>query len=73
MSRLSTGTPAKPFRVGAIVIVRLGSTRLRARIIEDRGPIGVGGRRLFRVQPLSGSDDAGQSFEVPADQLTHAK
>ena len=69
MSRISTGSP-RAFRVGDKVVVRVVCSRIRARIIEDRGPIGVGGRRLYRVQPIGKDSDPEQTFEVPAEQLT---
>jgi hypothetical protein len=37
-------------KVGAFVGVRMGAEIKRARVIEDRGNIGVGGRRLVRLE-----------------------
>jgi len=58
------------FRVGDTVKVRFGNGRSQARIIEDRGPIGVKGRRLVRVQLLKSKDDLDLAFEVPVEELT---
>ena len=60
------------FRVGDKVKVRFGNGRTPARIIEDRGPIGVKGRRLVRVQLIKSIHDLDQSFEVPVEELTHS-
>ena len=70
MRHVSKANGLKGLRVGSKVSVRLGTTRLRARIVEDRGLIGAKGRRLFRVQPLGKHQDSEQTFEVPADHLT---
>ena len=61
---------AHHFRVGDKVKVRFGNGRSPARIIEDRGPIGVKGRRLVRVQLLKSKNDLDLAFEVPAEELT---
>ena len=57
------------FRVGDRVKVRFGAAPAAARIIEDRGPIGVKGRRLVRVQLIMPRKDPDLSFEVPVDDL----
>jgi hypothetical protein len=36
-------------------------------IIEDLGPMGVGGRQIFLVHV--GDEDAGRRFDVPAENL----
>jgi ArsR family transcriptional regulator, zinc-responsive transcriptional repressor len=54
------------FRVGDLVSVAYGSRRITAEIVEDRGQLGIHGRRLYRVRP--GEDDS-TSFEIPEDDL----
>lgn len=49
--------------------VNLGVRIVRGKIVEDRGEIGAGGRRLVRVEvPISGTDEV-RVFEVPAEEL----
>ena len=45
--------PAPRFRVGDWVSLLYGLRKVRAQIIEDRGPLGVGGRRIYRLLPTS--------------------
>lgn len=54
-------------RVGDKVRVTVGSRTVMAEIIEDRGRIGVRGKRLFRVRMNTALET-----EVPADELTPA-
>ena len=70
MSGISKGSSTKVFRVGNKVLVRIVASRIRARIIEDRGPIGAGGRHLYRVQPIGRDSDPEQTFEVPGEMMT---
>ena len=58
-------------KVGQRVIVRFGDRTVRAVLIEDRGTIGIGGRRLWRVRTASASEPP-REFEMPADELTPA-
>jgi hypothetical protein len=48
----------------------LAGRTFAARVVEDRGPIGVGGRRLLRVEVLEAEpgEDAPR-FEVPAERV----
>jgi hypothetical protein len=59
-------------KVGSIVGVRMGAEVSRARVIEDRGNLGVGGRRLVRVEmdPEFGGEPV--RFELPAEWLLDA-
>lgn len=69
-----TGTSSrkKTLRVGARVSLRFGRSSVRGTIIEDRGPLGVGGRRLWRVR-LEMSDVAEPiEIEVPESDLSVA-
>ncbi len=56
------------FSVGARVRVPLGGRKVIGMIAEDRGSIGVQGRRLFRVL-IPVEPDESISFEVPEDEL----
>jgi len=62
----------RPFSVGTRVYVSFGKSRRLARIIEDRGLIGRGGRRLLRVVFTDSDDELEQAFEIPASDVTHA-
>lgn len=55
-------------RVGTAVNVRWGLQNVRGVITEDRGPIGVGGRRLYRVDADLG-EDSPVVMELPASEI----
>ena len=42
------------FKIGDRVKFLFGVRQVRALVVEDMGPIGVGGRRLLRVRLLDG-------------------
>lgn len=56
---------------GDRVTFRVGHTVFHARVVEDRGPLGVGGRQLVRVEVLEDedTDEAPRRFEMPAEEL----
>src|SRR2546423_3564273 len=60
--------PQGQFHKGDRVRFRLGTRSVHGIVKEDRGPIGINGRRLylveFRAEPQSPSQ-----IELPADQL----
>lgn len=60
--------PAK-FRVGDQIRFDMGASLWDAVIIEDRGKLGVGGRRIWRVRTTSDSPGAKFETEVPEDEL----
>lgn len=67
---MSTAQRLKPrFRVGDWVSMSYGVRRVWAQIIEDRGPLGVNRRRLYRIRI---DDDSGEPIttEVPEVDLT---
>ena len=39
-------------------------------VIEDRGPLGIGGGQIVRVRVLDGSTEEPREFEVPVEELT---
>ncbi len=59
-------------KVGDRVALLFGVQRVPAVVIEDRGAIGVGGRRFVRVRVEV--DDLGnvREFDYPAEELTSA-
>jgi hypothetical protein len=62
---------APRFRVGDWVSFPYGTSAVWAQIVEDRGPLGVNHRRLYRVRI---DEDSGEpvSFEMREDDLTPA-
>ena len=59
-----------PYREGDRVRVLWGVSRVEAVIIEDRGNLGVGGKRLYRIRIRL--DDISDPIETnfPAEELT---
>ncbi len=69
-ARPATQRP-RQLKVGDRVRFSLGGHGIIGTIVEDRGPIGAGGRRLFVVRAQL--EAAGESvFELPADELRAA-
>ena len=65
------GARAGRLKVGDRVRFNLGGRGFLGTIIEDRGPIAAGGRRLFVVRAQL--DPTSESvFELPADELQAA-
>lgn len=68
MTAISSQVDRERLSVGAIVMIRWGMQNVRGVITEDRGAIGVGGRRLYRVEA-----DLGESLpivmELPASEI----
>ena len=59
------------FRVGDWVCFDNGLRRVTAKVVEDRGALGVRGRRLYRVRPMPGRDES-LDFEIPEEELEAA-
>lgn len=59
------------FKVGDRVRFRLGAHSVVGRVIEDRGPIGIDGRQLVRVE-VELDPTYLREFELPAALLTAA-
>ncbi len=57
----------KTAHVGDKVTFRIGAQRLSGKVIEDRGAIGVAGRRLLRIRIGSAPDV--REVELPADEV----
>lgn len=63
VSTLDSGT--------SVVLVTAGS-RLPATVLEDRGPLGTEGKRLFRIAVFPDDPDQRDEFEVAEDALEPA-
>ncbi len=61
----SAGKPK--FKVGDLVLFNYILTPVRGKIVEDRGNIGIGGRRLYRVVGKTGS--VVRVLELPDEEL----
>jgi len=72
MLQAATKRKVSSLRVDETVRIRFGGSLHRAQIIEDRGPIGVNGGRLLRIQLLGTKYEPKQPFEVPADDILSA-
>jgi hypothetical protein len=59
---------APRFRVGDPVRFLYGNEKVAGEILEDRGPLGEYGRRLYRVRINAGRDDE-SSFEIPEEDI----
>ena len=56
------------FRKGDRVRFRVGARSVRGIVKEDRGPIGVNGRRLYLVE-FQAEPESPSQIELPADEL----
>ncbi len=66
---MSIGKKRAPrFRVGDPVRFLYGIEKVAGEIVEDRGPLGDFGRRLYRVRINAGQEDE-SSFEIPEEDL----
>jgi|SRR5271157_88069 len=66
---MSIGKKRAPrFRVGDPVKFLYGTDKVAGEILEDRGPLGDYGRRLYRVRINAGQEDE-SSFEIPEEDI----
>lgn len=63
--------PGDEFRVGSRVRYRMPGGLFEAEVVEDRGNLGVNGRRLLRILPLR--DNLDGPFTWPAEELVPAE
>lgn len=56
------------YKVGTRVRFRFGFTQLVGRIVEDRGLLGVGGRRLYGIKFFEDEDEP-RYTELSADEF----
>ncbi|HEU4558363.1 MAG TPA: hypothetical protein VFS20_10955 [Longimicrobium sp.] len=61
---------AKGIKVGSRVAWQTPYTRFEAMVIEDRGNIGVNGRRIWRILTFADYPDPRLDIEVPEEHLT---
>jgi len=54
------------------VVIKRGAGTVKATIIEDRGNIGVDGRRLLRIKVDSATTSESAVFEVPETDVAAA-
>ncbi len=59
----------KRFHVGDHVRFYFGTRPAIGLVVEDRGTIGVGGRRLYRVHWPLNAEEPPMPIEIPADEL----
>jgi hypothetical protein len=59
---------SKVIHVGDKVQIRLAGRAFVGQVQEDRGPIGVGGRRLYGIVYELGKDNR-YYIELPADEI----
>ncbi len=62
---------ARRFSVGDWVSFNYGLRRINAQVVEDRGALGVQGRRLYRVRPMPSREDS-HDFELAEEELEAA-
>jgi len=65
------GKSKSRFKVGDWVSFPYGTMDVVARVIEDRGPIGYKGRRLYRIE-VAIPDNEPDRFEVAEETMTPA-
>src|SRR5947209_3219820 len=69
---MSTATQLEPrFRVGNWVSYPAGFRRSLGQVVEDRGPVGAHGRRLYQLQ-TDWREEEGKSIEMPEADLEPA-
>lgn len=62
--------PEKKFRKGDRVRFRFGIYSVEGIVKEDRGPLGINGRHLYRVEfPFGLHAEAPSHIELPAEEL----
>ena len=62
-----------PFRLGDKVTFMFGVSPAIGQIVEYRGPIGVGGRRLWRIEFRLDDVSDGMAVELPEMAFTLAE
>lgn len=68
---VATRIPGRKFRVGDWASFRYGPRRVLVEVIEDRGRLGVGGRRLYRFA-LDREATETMFSEAPEDEMSPA-
>ena len=60
---------AHDLRPGDLVTVPFGAMTIHARVIEDRGHLGIRGRQIVRIEVIEKDADEPWRFEVPAEEV----
>jgi len=60
-------------KVGDRVSFMYGFRRARAEVVEDRGRVGAGGRRILRIRMITKSPGGERTFEIPQDEVVAVK
>jgi hypothetical protein len=69
---MSSATKLDPrFQLGNWVTFLIGFRKTLAQVVEDRGPVGMQGRRLYQLQ-IDWREDGGTVIEVPEADLESA-
>jgi hypothetical protein len=63
------GNPERRFHVGDSVRFLFGVSKVDGTVVEDRGPLGVGGRRLYRIRFQFAADEEPMHIELPAADI----
>jgi hypothetical protein len=71
MTKRATTSQEQEYRVGDRVRMDWGGHEIEGTVVEDRGNLGVGGRRILRVH-FRFDDYDEDTFEVPAEDLRPA-
>jgi hypothetical protein len=71
MAQRKKARPGDDIRVGSLVRYRMPGGLFDAMVVEDRGDIGVNGRRLLQLRPLSEYADG--EIVWPAEELMLAE
>jgi primosomal protein N' len=66
------GSSRKRVKVGSRVKFDFGGREVTGTVIEDRGALGVGGRRILRVRVALTDLDEPLEFEIPEAWLKSA-
>jgi hypothetical protein len=56
-------------RPGGLVTFPFGAMTIHARVIEDRGHLGIGGRQVVRIEVIEKDAAEPWRFEVPAEEV----
>jgi hypothetical protein len=63
-------TSVRELRPGDVVSFTIGLMHIRAKVIEDRGHLGIGGRQIVRVEMIDDPyDDPPSRYEVAAAEV----
>ena len=68
-ARANRARSSRPIKVGDRVTVRAVVGRVAAVVVEDRGHLGVGGRRILRVRRTGPTDLEWPEYEVPEEDV----